>query len=198
MNSTRLSLIEMASSGSTAAWYDLVGIYQPFVFGWLRKQDIHHHDAEELAQDVMSTVFRELPKFSHVGRVGSFRKWLRQMTLNRTRNYWRAKRNRPVATGSSTFRQIVQQLKDEKSDLSRQWDEEHDNFILRQLLRELAVQLDPQTLRVFRMLVVEEVPPQDVAMEMNMRVAAVYSAKSRVMRKLRQSAKGLIDESVLA
>ncbi len=89
MQSTRVSLLSAASSGTEQAWNQLVELYRPLVFGWLLRHDVSHHDAEDLSQDVMAVVVRELPHFEHCGSTGAFRNWLRTITANRAKGFWR-------------------------------------------------------------------------------------------------------------
>ena len=198
MSSTRLSLLAEAGAGADQAWSRLVEMYRPLVYGWLRRHDVAHHDAEELTQDVLSVVFQELPTFSHSGRTGAFRHWLRQITVNRARGFWRAGRISRAAAGNSSFQSMVDQLADESSALSRVWDREHDQHILRELLRRMESEFTPATMQAFRRQVFDGASADEVAAELKMSVGAAYSAKSRVLRKLRQQAAGLVDEVVFS
>ena len=130
MDATHLSLLTQARSGSHAAWTRMVELYQPLIYGWLRRHGVSHHDAEELSQDSLLAVARELPRFSHSGNVGAFRLWVYRITANRARAFWRAGRVRATATGDSRFRDIVEQFEDPGSELSQAWEREHDRFLL--------------------------------------------------------------------
>lgn len=198
MYSTRISLLASAGSGADHAWSELVELYRPLVYGWLRRHEVAHHDAEELTQDVLSVVFQELPSFSHSGRTGAFRSWLRQITVNRALGFWRAGRLRQPARGTSSFRQVVEQLADESSELSRSWDREHDQHVLRELLHRVEAEFTAETMQAFRRQVFDGAAADEVAGDLEMTVGAAYSAKSRVLRKLRQYAAGLVDESVFS
>lgn len=198
MDSTHLSLLMQASAGSGYAWTRLVEIYHPLVYGWLRGHDVQHHDAEELSQDVMSVVVKELPEFSHSGRTGAFRTWLRQITVNRARGFWRAGKVRASATDQSTVLLMVQQLEDPESTISARWDREHDQHVLRFALAKVESEFEAATLAAFRRQVFDEISAEHVARELGITVGAAYSAKSRVLRKLRQEVAGLVDESVFS
>lgn len=198
MQSTRLSLLQNARSGSEQAWVRLVGLYQPLVYNWLRRHDVAHHDAEDLSQDVMAVVVRELPNFEHCGHTGAFRSWLRQITANRAKGLWRAGKVRPAATGHSSFLKMIEQLEDASSEVSRLWDREHDEHVLRQLLARIEPEFEPATFQAFRRQVFEGVQAGQVARELGMSVGAAYSAKSRVLRRLRQEAAGTIDLASLS
>jgi RNA polymerase sigma-70 factor (ECF subfamily) len=198
MPSTHVSLLSDAQAGSQRAWSRLVELYQPLLYGWLRRQDVPHDDAQELTQDVLAVVARELGAFDHQGRTGGFRRWLRQITVHRALGFLRARGTRAVARGGSTFFEQLQQLEAPNSSLSQQWDREFDQHVLRELLAKIEGEFAPVTLRAFRRLALEGAAPEDVARELGISVGAAYSAKSRVLRKLRKEAAGLIDEELLS
>ena len=195
MDSTRISLLTEAGSGSGDAWQELVSVYEPLVYGWLRRHGVTHHDAEELTQDVLSVVVNELPEFDHSGNTGAFRKWLRQITVNRARGFWRAGRIRPSATGETKFVKLLDQLCDDQSTLSQKWNREHDLHILRSLLDRIQIEFSETTLQAFRRQVFDGEQAEAVASALDLTVGATYSAKSRVLNKLRCLANGLVDET---
>lgn len=197
MNSTRLSLLAQASSGSNEAWLQLVELYQPLIYGWLRRHDVEHHDAEELTQDVLGVLVAELSSFDHSGRRGAFRTWLRQITANRAKGFWRAKKVRRTASGSAVL-QLIEQLGDDCSDLSRLWDREHDRHVLRELLRKVESRFEPATVTAFQRQVFDGATAKQVAEDLDLTLVAAYCAKSRILRMLRQEAMGLVDNSLLA
>jgi RNA polymerase sigma factor (sigma-70 family) len=192
MDLTSLSLLGRARTGSGNDWDQLVAVYQPLIFGWLRRQGLPHHAAEELTQDVLVTVFRELGSFAHPGKPGAFRGWLRVITVNRSRAYWRADKNRPATVGGSDFHSVLEQLEDPESELSRQWDHDHDRHVVARLLELLEGEFTPSTLRAFSRLVFDGAGAETVAAELDMTIGAVYVAKSRVLARLRKEAEGLL------
>jgi RNA polymerase sigma-70 factor (ECF subfamily) len=193
MDVTNLSLLERARAGADRAWDRLFAVYQPLVYHWLRRQALSHHESEELTQEVLLVVHKELGAFSHPGAPGAFRGWLRVVTAYRARAYWRAGKIRPAAVGGSGFHAAVEQLEDPDSNLSRVWDREHDEHVLGRLLELMESEFEPRTLRAFRRQVLDGVPAEEVAAELDMSVGAAYVAKSRVLARLRKEAAGLID-----
>ena len=198
MDATHLSLLTQARSGSHAAWTRMVELYQPLIYGWLRRHGVSHHDAEELSQDSLLAVARELPRFSHSGNVGAFRLWVYRITANRARAFWRAGRVRATATGDSRFRDIVEQFEDPGSELSQAWEREHDRFLLLRLLETIQSDFTANSLTAFRRQVFDGATAEQVAAELGITVAAVYSARSRILQRLRREAEGLVDDSALA
>jgi RNA polymerase sigma-70 factor (ECF subfamily) len=190
---TRQSLLVRARDGDENAWKRFADLYNPLIVGWLRRHGLEHHDAEDLAQEVLLAVVKHLPEFSHSGKRGAFRCWLRTIAVNRTRDFWKARAGRPVAAGDDGIRQMAERLADPDSDLSRQWDQEHDQYVLRCLLDLMDMEFEPATVRAFRRLALDGAPAQDVARELGMSLGAVYVAKSRVLKRIREEAEGLID-----
>jgi RNA polymerase sigma-70 factor (ECF subfamily) len=197
MDVTSMSLLERARTGVDPAWERLVALYQPLIFNWLRRQGLPHHAAEELTQEVLLVVLRELGGFAHPGAAGAFRGWLRTITANRARAYWKAGKYQQAA-GGSDFQAVLEQLEDPHSELSKRWEREHEEHILRRLLELMEGEFEPKTLQAFRRQVLDGVAAEAVAAELGMSVGAAYVAKSRVLARLRKEAEGLLDESGLS
>lgn len=192
MNETRASLLQRAAEGDGASWSHLTTLYQPLIARWLRQNHVSHHDAEDLTQEVLLAVARKLPEFHHNGRLGAFRSWLRTVTVNRARDFWKA-RHGPRPIRDDEFATILQQLEDPDSLLSREWDRQHDEYLVRCLFDMMAVEFEPSTLAAFRRLALEGATAQEAANELGLSVGAVYVAKSGVLQRIRQVAEGLID-----
>src|SRR2546429_392225 len=116
MSETSLSLLDrLRLQPDTVSWRRLVDLYTPLIQGWLRRHSVPAADAEDLTQEVMAVVVRELPGFKHNQHAGAFRSWLRTITVNRLRLLWRSRQARPVATGGSDFLKMLDELEDPNS-----------------------------------------------------------------------------------
>ena len=193
MNETRQSLLLRAQSGEESAWQDLTALYRPLILAWLNRQGVPARDLEDLSQDIFVSLIKHLPTFQHSGNRGAFRGWLRSIVCSRTIDYWRSADPSSRASGGSGATAALQQLEDPASDLNRQWDEEHDRYVLNCLLDLVEEEFEPSTLTAFRRLALEGASGAEAAQELGLSVAAVYVAKSRVLQRLRQVAEGLID-----
>jgi RNA polymerase sigma-70 factor (ECF subfamily) len=194
MSETSVSLLDrLQRDQNDASWQRLVDLYTPLIRGWLRRHAAAEQEGDDLVQEVLAVVIRRLPDFHREPRTGAFRCWLRTITVNCLREFWRERRLRPVATGDSDFLHTLQQLTDSSSGLSRQWDEEHDRHVTAKLMRLIEPQFEAKTWRAFQRLALEGAAPEDVGAELGMSVNAVFIAKSRVLSRFRQEAAGLID-----
>jgi RNA polymerase sigma-70 factor, ECF subfamily len=193
MAATRQSLLIRAQAGDEAAWKDLTDLYRPFLVNWLRHQNLREADREDLAQEILVSVVKYLPAFQHSGRPGAFRSWLRTIAANRLNDFWRSRAPQTPVSGGSGVAEVLSQVADPDSALNRHWDEEHDRYVLRCLLDLVEEEFEPNTFRAFRRLTLDDASGNAVASELGMSVGAVYVAKSRVMRRIREEAAGLID-----
>jgi RNA polymerase sigma-70 factor, ECF subfamily len=192
MHETRQSLLLRAQTGEENAWKDLTDLYRPLIIGWLNRQGVPAGDLDDLAQDVLLSVVKHLPQFQHSGRRGAFRAWLRTIVCSRTVDYWHAVDARTKGQGGSGAA-ALREIADPDSNLNRQWDEEHDRYVLACLLDLVDEEFEPTTVRAFRRLALDGASGAEAAEELQMSVTAVYVAKSRVLQRIRQLAEGLID-----
>ncbi|MEM7453467.1 MAG: sigma-70 family RNA polymerase sigma factor [Planctomycetota bacterium] len=184
---------ELRDDDAQQAWKRLHSIYAPLVANWLRKQAVVGDDADDLAQDVLLVVLRKLPSFEHNGRAGAFRRWLRLIVINCSRDFWKAKRIRPRNSGDDSFMLGLDQLADETSGLTQRWNQEHDLLVMQRLLEQLRPQFQESTWLAFERTTLEERPAASVAKELGVSVATVYTAKSRVLSRLRQLSENILD-----
>src|SRR5437764_15107799 len=86
MLSTSLTLLDWLRAPDAAeAWSRFVRLYTPLLFDWARRLGLSADEAGDLVQDVFVVLVQELPRFSYRPD-GSFRAWLKTITLNRWRN----------------------------------------------------------------------------------------------------------------
>jgi len=194
MELTSASLLErLRGQADSADWQRLTTIYRPWLVGWLRGHGLHDADAEDLVQDILVVVLRELPFFQHSGKAGAFRAWLRTIAVHRLRDALRARGYRPTVTGDSDFLDQLDQLEDPASVLSKQWELEHDRHIVGRLLAMIEPDFQPASWQAFRGVMLDGQTPREAAARLGISVNAVLLAKSRILARLRQEARGLID-----
>jgi RNA polymerase sigma-70 factor (ECF subfamily) len=170
------------------AWGRLILLYTPLIRGCLTRHLPQEADLDDLVQQVLTVVVEKLPAFEHNGRAGAFRAWLRGIAVNRLRMFWRS---RP-APGDNP-EPILRQLEDPSSDLSAQWDREHDEHVARRAMELVEPEFKPSTWQAFRRTALDGADPETVAAELGLTVNAVFIARSRVLARLRREVGGLVD-----
>ena len=194
MNTTSVGLLDRLKHAKPDAseWRRLRDIYSPMIRSWLSRFPNLNHEVDDLTQQVLLVLFRELPSFER-RRDGSFRAWLRQITVNRMRAFCKTQRKQPLAMGGPETDQFLAQLADPTSDLARQWDEEHDQHVVRSLLATVRPDFEPATWQAFERFAINGVPAAEVARGMGISEGAVVQAKFRVLKRLREEAGGFLE-----
>jgi RNA polymerase sigma-70 factor (ECF subfamily) len=191
---TSLSLLDrLRTAPDDGAWERLVAVYRPWIVGWVVRRGLGDGDAQDLAQDILVVVLRELPFFRHNRRTGAFRAWLRTITAHRVRAFVRSRKYRPRPGGDADFLDRLDQLQDPASELSRLWDRDHDAHVVRRLLELIGPEFQESTWRAFRAVMLEGETPAAAAARLGLSVNAVLLAKSRVLARLRREGQGMID-----
>jgi RNA polymerase sigma-70 factor (ECF subfamily) len=190
VSTTPLSLLERLRRGPTQTdWDRLYSVYRPLIRSWLDRVPGLRDEADDVAQEVMVVLVRELPQFERQ-REGSFRAWLRQVTANRVREFWRKRARQLQSPESESF---LSRLEDPASELAGQWDREHDRHVFHRLEEIIRPDFEESTWQAYRRFAVEGKPADEVAAELGLTRNAVILAKSRVLRRLREETGILIE-----
>jgi RNA polymerase sigma factor (sigma-70 family) len=193
MSVTSATLLERLRDPRNAdAWSRLNDLYAPLIRSWAERLNVRGADADDLVQDVLTVVARRFPEFVHPERPGAFRGWLRAIAVNCAREAWRSRRLSPHAPGGTDFGGYLARLEDPADELSREWDRQHNLYVMRRMLDRVRPDFEAKTWELFRRFVLEGQSADEVAAACGTTPNAVYIAKSRVIARLKQEAGGLL------
>ena len=193
MHTTSASLLDrLRERAEGPSWQEFVDLYEPWLRGQLRRHGLQPADADDAIQEILVVLVKQVSNFRHSGRKWAFRAWLRGVTVNRLRELGRQRKYTPLAAGSG-FALRLEQLADDHSHLSQTWDHEHDQHVVNQLLKRIAGDFEAATWQAFRAFVLEGRTAAEVATALGISPGAVWTAKSHVLKRLRQVARGLLD-----
>jgi RNA polymerase sigma-70 factor (ECF subfamily) len=188
MESTSNSLLlRLRQPGDEAAWQRFVSLYTPLLYHWACRKGLTNHDAADLVQDVLVTLVRKLPEFQYDSGK-SFRAWLRTVTENRCRDVLRRRGAGPHVVGAAALAEAP--ASDGDASL---WETEYRQSLIARAVELMQDAFEPATWKASWALIVEGKSGADVAAQFGMSIDAVYAAKSRVLRRLRQELAGLLD-----
>jgi RNA polymerase sigma-70 factor, ECF subfamily len=176
VNATSLSLLDRLKVAPPDAsdWIRLQGIYLPLIERWLARVPGLGDESADLAQEVLIVVFRQIRRFDR-RREGSFRAWLRQVTVNKVRRH-RTKRRRRPAVGLPDADSFLERLSDPDDELAREWDRDHDRHVAQKLLAAVQRDFSPTTWNAFLRFGIDGVPAARVAEELGLSEDAVILA----------------------
>lgn len=174
------------SRDSEDAWARFVQLYTPLIFFWARKTGLSQHDAADLVQDVMAIVIRKLPGWSYDPQK-SFRGWLRTVTLNRHREIARRRRIRLAGVEPDRLLQIADPKQAEST-----WDIDYCRELVAAAMQMMRPDFEPKTWQALTRVISGE-SAASVARESGISVWTIYSAKSRLLARLRNELAWMLD-----
>jgi RNA polymerase sigma-70 factor (ECF subfamily) len=187
MDKTPASLLERLRCPDEGAWPRFVDLYTPLLYYWACRMGLQAADAADLVQEVFTILLQKLPEFRY-DKNKSFRSWLRTVTMNR----WHDNRRRKAAAlreGSPARLEDVAT----PDDAEALWEKEYRDYLVGRAAEVMKTEFQPATWQAFWSLAVEGKPGAEVAAELGLSIDAVYAAKSRVLRRLRQELDGMLD-----
>lgn len=190
MNTTSESLLlrlqPLGDAVDQSAWEQFVQLYTPLIFHWARKVGLNQADAENLVQEVLTIVFRRLPDFKYEARK-SFRGWLRTVTLNKFREQ-RRKKSAHITTASASMLEGLASFEQAEST----WDIDYARLLLQQSMRQMKSGFAPTTWAAMRLVITGGATVDEAASLTGVSPWTIYSAKARLMKRLRDELQGLL------
>lgn len=183
-HSTSGSLLErLRDPNEQDAWNRFTELYTPLLYYWFRRLGLSENDAADLVQEVFLVLIAKMPTFEY-RRDGTFRGWLHTLALNK---YREARRRKSLP--------IEEPFVDPPArDAANQREEaEYRSHIAGQMLRILEEEFPPSTWQYFQAYVIEGQEPQAVAARFKVSVGTVYTAKSKVLARLREELAELLE-----
>lgn len=175
------------------AWARLVDVFSPIVYRWSRRAGLNQADSADVVQDVFIAVARNISRFERQNEKASFRSWLATITRNRVRDQFRRLGKTPAALGGTENLQNFQSVVDQASESIPEDDLEKsisladlDHRVPARVLEIVRRECDERTWMAFWQTTALGDSAADVAARMEMNVASVYQAKSRILRRLRK------------
>jgi RNA polymerase sigma-70 factor (ECF subfamily) len=164
------------------------------VYVWCLQAGFQAADAADVVQDIFRTVLVSIDRLRHGGPGDSFRGWLRMVTRSRVRDALRRNGRQAGGEGGSEAQNRLLGVAEALSESSTQEEDEFDRRVLMRRATDLTLaRCGEVTRQAFIRVVVGEEAVEDVARDLGLTPNAVYVAKSRILRKIRETFELLID-----
>ncbi|MFV2069124.1 MAG: RNA polymerase sigma factor [Pirellulales bacterium] len=177
-------------SNDEDGWRRLVRLYGPLVVRWCRRMGLAEANAADVSQEVFQAVTTQIGQFRRERPTDSFRAWLYGITRNKVRDVWRKQADSPAAIGGTTIQHRFQQMPDhydaDLKDAPQEFQE-----VLRRAMDLVQVEFTEKSWQAFWQVTIDGRKPSDVAADLEMSAGAVYIAKSRALKRLREELDGL-------
>jgi len=182
---TRLTLIvRLKDRDDQAAWGEFLEIYQPLVYRLAVAKGLQHADAEDVAQQVFESVARAVDGWQPDEGRARFRTWLTTIARHAILNAL-SRRTPDRASGDTAERELLAGYAAETAD-SELLLAESRREIFQWAARRVREEFEPPTWDAFWLTAVEGRDVSEAAAATGKTAGAVYAARSRVMKRLKQ------------
>lgn len=187
------SLLLRVQAQEQAAWVRLVHLYSPVVYQWCRHAGLQEADALDVGQDIFEAVWRHIRDFRRDRPGDSFRAWLRTIARNKIVDHRRQRDVLRVEGYSAEQTRVYEQPQSQLPDADAEGDGKETRFLCRRALALIRSEFEDKSWQAFEAVVMNDQKPADVAAALHMSVNAVYLARSRILKRLREEFADLMD-----
>jgi RNA polymerase sigma-70 factor (ECF subfamily) len=173
------------------AWRTFLERYRPLIANWCFRAGLGRDDADEVSAAVLAKLVTVMSTFEY-DPARRFRCWLRTVVQNEVHALWRqrARRRGDWGSGDPHIHSELEKVEAPgcMEDLVQALDEtlERDLRHADQAIERVTKRVAGHTWRAYWLTAIEDEPAGEVARKLGMKVAAVYVAKKRVGRMLRE------------
>ena len=180
-------LIRLRDSQDAGSWRRFFEQYWRLIFSFARKCGLQPSDAQDVVQEVVTEVFRAMPRFEYDRSRGTFRAWLRTITQNKVADHLARKARRSaVHLHADSGGNGHHPLHDPAGrDAEAAWERDWRRNLLQLCLDRVRGEVEPKTYQAFQLYALDDWSAEATAEFLKMNVASVYAAKSRVIERLR-------------
>jgi RNA polymerase sigma factor (sigma-70 family) len=186
-------LVRLQDLTDQAAWDEFVDRYAPRIYTWCRRYQMQENDASDVTQDVLCKLVERMRKFQYDPSKGSFRGWLKTITINVVRDLVRTWKKPIRGVGDTQNLQQLASIEDPEavSQLAEEMELEYQSELLEEAHRQVEGRVKPHNWQAYYLTAVKQLTANEAAEQIGLQVAEIYVAKSRVIKMLRTEVKRL-------
>lgn len=193
---TRRSLVEkLADWGDRKRWQEFFDTYWKLIYSAARKSGLTEVEAQEVVQETIITVAKNIEKLKYDPAIGSFKGWLLNITRWRIADQFRKRApsdNRRRASTDDRQTATIERVADPGGvDLDELWEKEWKDNLFAAAITRVKKKVDPKQFQIFDCYVRKEWPAQKVADRLGVSIGQVYLARHRVAATLKKEIRTL-------
>lgn len=198
---TRQSLLSrLRDLGDDHSWRDFFDTYWKLIYSAATKAGLSDADAQDVVQETVLTVARQIGQFRYDPARGSFKGWLLHTTRWRILDHRR--RRQPdqqhcLEHHDSHPIDMLEQITDPAGERIEQvWEAEWQQNLVDAAIQRVKRQVNPKHYQVFELYALKEWPAGKVAKTLGVNAAQVHLIKHRVGSLIKKEVKRLQEQSV--
>ena len=198
---TRRSLLSrLGNLEDNDSWREFFETYWKLIYNAAIKAGLSDAEAQDVVQETVLTVSRNIGRFDYDPDVGSFKGWLLKTTRwkildqLRRRNHDLQRHVQPDAAGGQD---LISQVPDPAGNkLDEMWEREWQLNLLDAAMRRIKRQVRPKHFQVFELSCLKNWPPGKVGAALGINIAQVYLIKHRVSALVEKEVRRLQEKCV--
>jgi RNA polymerase sigma-70 factor (ECF subfamily) len=186
---TRYSLLSrMQDRDDQDSWKDFFDTYWRLIYSFAIKSGLTDAEAQDVVQETVISVSRDIQKFKRDRTLGTFKGWLRNLTRWRIADQLR-KRDRSILAGNGLSAPSLGP--DEitgpvNAELEAIWEEDWQSNLLEAAMERIKPRVKEEHYQIFDLNVVRQWPAGKVAQALGVNIGMVYLAKHRIMALIKK------------
>ena len=197
------------------SWRDFFDTYWRLIYSLGVKSGLTNTEAEDVVQETLLAVAKEMPDFKYDPARGSFKGWLLEITRRRIANQVRKRLKHRHATagplvGGATRQPsgersepdqrrtaTVERVPDPNSDeMEKLWDQEWQRNLLEAAIVRVKKRVNAKQYQMFNLYVMMQWPMNQVKKTLGVSAAQVYMAKMRIGRMIKREV-GALEKTMI-
>ncbi len=198
---TRQSLLSRLKDWSDKdSWYVFFETYWRLIYTAAREAGLGDAEAQDVVQETVISVSRNIPEFKYDPAKGSFKGWLLRLTSWRITDHLRkqqrelryiAVRDKTGLTGTDEIERVPDPVHPKLESI---WNEEWERNLMEAAIERVKKKVDLKAFQAFDLYVLRDWPVSQVAKALKVNRGQVYLTKHRINRLIRKEIQGLIEK----
>jgi RNA polymerase sigma-70 factor (ECF subfamily) len=188
---TRRSLLgRLKNWEDGTSWQEFFDTYWKVIYGVAVKAGLTDSEAQEVVQETVIAVARNMPAFEYNPAAGTFKSWLLHTTRWKIADQFRRRlpanlARRPDNQTAGTT--LINRIPDPASlNLAPVWDEEWEKNLFDAARERVKLRVDGRQYQMFDLYAVKNWPVKKVAAALGVSAARIYLAKHRIAAMIRK------------
>ncbi len=178
-------LVQVRNPADRDAWELFAQIYRPVIIRAAVARGLQDADAQDLSQQVLLAVANAIGRWEKRDESIRFRHWLSRVTKNAILNAL-TRRAKDQAIGGSSVEELLQEVVERDESMATLIDQEYRRELYLRAARVVRAEFRPESWQAFEMTVGQGIAIEEAAVAIGKSVGAIYTARSRIMFRLRE------------
>ena len=176
------------------SWRDFFDTYWRLIYSVARRSGLTDDEAQEVVQETVISVARNIQKFKRDRKLGSFKGWLRNLTHWRIVDQLRKRKTvlqADLSTAGQNFPTPEDVPEPPSETIASDWEIEWQQNLLKAALDRIRRNVKEEQFQLFDLYAIRHWPVRRITQTLDVSAARVYLAKHRITRLLQKEVRRL-------